>query len=364
MNPLVPAVDPLPLPGPVWLLHVLWIVTFTIHLLLVNVVLGGTILSAVALVRGGAGRASAAWFGSVNSWAIPFAITFAIAPLLFAQLLYGRFFYSATILLAGAWLTLLGLLLTAYYLNYLVKQKLRAGGVPSLPVLIQAVLFLGVAGIQVAVNLLHQRPDTWGTVSDRPWSVLGDPAFIPRYLHFVCAAVAMSGALLAWWRVRRTSPGAMVTSDPEARFGVQAALGATALQLPVGFWLLFALPRGVLIGFMKGGAVAMMPLTLGILMGVGAIVLLALCLSPLARPRLVRHAVEVIVGASILMVVTRHQLREVYLASAKPAASATVQARWEVIGLFLLCFLGAVALTSVALMRAARDRPGPGEENT
>lgn len=388
MNPLVPAVDPAPLPGPAWLVHLLWVVTFTIHLLMVNAVLGGTILSAIALLRSRvgrgpgaghrsntdrlerarAGRDLAAWFASINGWAISFAITFAIAPLLFMQLLYGRFFYSATILLAEAWLTMLGVLTVAYYLNYIVKRRLKGGGTPWLLVLVQALLFLAIAGIQVAVSLLHQRPDRWGAVSDRPWSVLGDPAFIPRFLHFVLAAVAMAGGALAWWRLRNSDrangeAGALpvVGLDAGARFGIQAALGATALQLPVGFWMLFALPREVLLGFMKGGPGTMMPLTLGILTGVGAVVVLALCLTPLAKPRLGRHAMELIVGTMVLMVITRHQLRGVYLAAENRGAPAVVAPQWGVIGLFLLCLVGVAALLVLVLRRAARDRPGPGE---
>jgi hypothetical protein len=400
MNPLVPAVDPAPLPGPIWLLHLLWVLTFTVHLLIVNAVLGGTVLSAVALVRGRAGRGLdaehrgsanrlvrgraglglAAWFASINTWAIPFAITFAIAPLLFMQLLYGRFFYSATILLAGAWLTMLGLVTVAYYLNYVVRRRVKDGGAPLFLVLVQALLFLTIAGIQVAVGLLHQRPDRWGAVSDRPWSALGDPAFAPRYLHFVLAAVAVAGGALAWWRMRRRGldqAGAGSRGDPrggangaspagdldgDVRFGLQAALGATALQLPVGFWMLFALPRDVLLGFMKGGPGTMMPLTLGILTGVGAIVVLALCLSPLAKPRLVRHAMELVCGTMILMVLTRHQLRGVYLAVENRGAPVAVAPQWGAIGIFLLCFLGAAVLTGMVLRRAVRDRPGPGED--
>jgi hypothetical protein len=380
MNPLVPAVDPAPLPGPIWLLHLLWVLTFTVHLLLVNAALGGTVLSAVALVRGRAGRGLAAWFASINTWAIPFAITFAIAPLLFMQLLYGRFFYSATILLAGAWLTMLGLLTVAYYLNYAVKRRIKDGGGPLILVLVQALLFLTIAGIQVAASLLHQRPDRWGAVSDLPWSVLGDPAFIPRCLHFILAAVAVAGGALAWWRMRRSEldragagscggPGggtsgapSTVELDGDVRFGLQAALGATALQLPVGFWMLFALPRDVLLGFMRGGPGTMMPLVLGILTGVGAIVVLALCLSPLAKPRLVRHAMELVGGTMILMVITRHQLRGVYLAMENRAAPVAVAPQWGAIGLFLVCFLGAAVLTGMVLRRAVRDRPGPGED--
>jgi Na+/phosphate symporter len=126
--------------------------------------------------------------------------------------------------------------------------------------------------------------------------------------------------------------------------------------------MLFALPREVLLGFMRGGPGTMMPLTLGILTGVGAIVVLALCLSPLAKPRLAGHAMELIAGTMILMVITRHQIRGVYLAMENRGASVAVAPPWGVISLFLLCFLGAGLLTGMVLKRAVRDRPGPGED--
>ena len=38
---LIPAIDPAPLPGPPWLFHALWLVTFLVHLVFVNMVMGG-----------------------------------------------------------------------------------------------------------------------------------------------------------------------------------------------------------------------------------------------------------------------------------------------------------------------------------
>ncbi len=51
-NSLIPALDPAPLPGPPWLFHVLWVLTFLIHLLFVNTVLGGSLLAALAGLAG------------------------------------------------------------------------------------------------------------------------------------------------------------------------------------------------------------------------------------------------------------------------------------------------------------------------
>ncbi len=359
---LIPAVDPAPLPGPPWLFHVLWVVTFTVHLLFVNSVLGGTVLAALLGTSRPANRASAQLFVEVNSWAISFAITFGIAPLLFLQVLFGRFFYTATILVAWWWLGLLGLLTVGYYLNFLAKFRLRAGKGAGGVLAVEAVCFLAVAGIQVVVNLLHLQPGRWERVSDAPWAALADPTFVPRFLHFLLAAVALAGAILAWAAVRRAQRGGdREVARGMAAIGIRAALVATLLQLVDGFWFLFALPEGVLKAYMRSGATAMVPLALGILAGVVLLTVLAGVSDPLAQGTRVRRAAELIVGAMLVMVITRHQLRDVYLAAARADEQLAVAPQWGTLVIFLVVFLLGVAVTAFALVRAAKDTPAPGE---
>ena len=116
MNPaLVPAVDPTPIPGPTWLFHFLLVFTFILHAVFMNLALGGTLLAAVGQILSG-GRAGdprtalAQRLMGVNAYGISFAITTGIAPLLFVQVLYQQYFYTATILIAWVWLLFLGLL--------------------------------------------------------------------------------------------------------------------------------------------------------------------------------------------------------------------------------------------------------------
>jgi hypothetical protein len=360
---LIPALDPAPLPGPPWLFHVLWVLTFFIHLLFVNTVLGGSLLAAASSAARPAGRATQKLFVDLNAWAISLAITFAIAPLLFIQVVLGRFFYTATILIAWAWFSMLGLLIVGYYLNYVAKFRMKAGKTASVALVFEAVCFVAIAAIQVAVNLLHMQPGHWPAVAAHPWAALSDPTYVPRFLHFVLAAVAMAGALLAFIAVRRAGKGGDAEScRGMARFGIRAALFATLFQLADGFWLLFALPEDVLKSFMRGGALAMLPLSLGILLGLGLLVVLAQITDPLTQATKVRRIAELIVGAVALMVVTRHQLRGFYLAAARSGEQVKVAPQWGVLAVFLVTFVLCVGLTVYAVVRAVKDRPAAGEQ--
>jgi hypothetical protein len=359
-NP-IPALDPAPLPGPPWLFHALWLLTFFIHLVFMNAVLGGSILAAAVGSRD-YGREARTLLVETNSWAISLAVTFGIAPLLFLQVIFGRFFYTATILVAWWWLGMLVLLTIGYYLNYVAKFRLRNGRPVTLVLWIEAACFIVIAAVQVAVNLLHLQPGRWKDALRSSLAAFADPAFPPRFLHFVLAAVSMTAALVAWIGIRRAAKGVDATlCRGMARFGVAVTLYATVAQIVVGFWLVLSLPGDVLGAFMRGGAATMVPLTIGILAALGLVLVLARIRDPLEQPNLVRRSAELIVGAMVVMVVTRHQIRGLYLAPARASESVTVAPQWDAFALFLAVFVLCVGLTVWALARALRDRPSEGE---
>jgi hypothetical protein len=357
---LIPAADPTALPVPPWLFHALWLVTFLLHLLFVNLVLGGSLL---AVVAGGAGAGRLAlrrWLVGMSSWTISGAITLGIAPLLFMQVLRGRFFYSATILWAWPWFAMLGLLTVGYYLNYVAKAALKRGREPVGVLAVEALCFVAVAVVQVVVQLLHLQPGRWQAVAGNAWLAFADPTFAPRLLHFLLAAIGLTAAVVALWAVRWSAEEEAARRGV-ARFAVKVALVTVVLQVVDGLWLLAALPREVLIAFMQGGALTMLPLTAGLLLGLGLVVVLAMARDPLEQSRLVRHTVELMVAAIAVMVLTRHQLRGLYQHAARAGENVAVNPQWGVFALFLVTFLACVALTVWALVRAATDRPAAGE---
>ncbi len=360
----LPALDPMPIPGPEWLFHLLWLVTFAVHVVGVNVVLGSSILGTfAALDRDRAfGRPVARLFAEVNTWAISLTITFGIAPLLFVQVLYGRLFYSATVILAPAWLGLLLLLMAAYYLTYAAKFRLRAGQGAALHLALSALLFLAVAAIQVVVHLLSVQPGRWAAALASPWAAFADRAVLPRFLHFVLAGVTLAALLLAWLAVRRPpAEEERAAAAARASWGVKLALLATLLQLVVGLWLTVSVPRDVLLGLMRGGAATMAPFTLGIATGFGLLVFLVRVRDPFADRRSVRRALELYGLAMLLMLVTRHQLRDIYVDVAGAGAARATASQWGVFAIFLAAFVVCAGLAAMALRRSATDRPGPGE---
>ena len=285
------------------------------------------------------------------SWAVSLAITFAIAPLLFLQTLFGRFFYSATVLIAPVWLGLLGLLIVAYYLNWAAKFRLKAGRGSAFPVALSAILFLVVAGIQVAAYLIQVQPALWPAFAARPALILSDPTYLPRFLHFVLAAVSMAAILPAAWP-RPLGPSAAEA----ARAGLFTALVATGAQFPVGLWLLGVLPKGVLTGLMTGGAATLVPLSIGLLLGIALLGLLVRALSRPGEPAVARVALAHLLATAAFMVVTRHQIRDLYLAAARANERLTVATQKGALVLFLAVFVLCAGLTVWAAVCAVRDR--------
>ena len=125
---IIPYYQPIPLPAPVWLLQVFLVVGFFLHVLPMNVVLGGTPLSALLVFLGRNNKQSYCYrAGFTLAAALPlfisFAITQGIVPLLFGQLLYGPAMYTSSILIGVLWLSVLVFLVIGYYTAYLVLYR-------------------------------------------------------------------------------------------------------------------------------------------------------------------------------------------------------------------------------------------------
>ncbi len=363
----IPEPDPLPLPAPGWMLWFLLTLTFLLHVLPMNLVLGGSILGGIseALGRGGDRphhRALVAWLGRSTPVAVAAAITLGVAPLLFVQVLYGRLFFTSSILMAWPWLLIVPLLILAYYGAYLRAFKgEKLGGAGPVVGWASVALFL-IIGFLFSNNMsLMLRPDLFQSKYFQGAGGfhlnLGDPTLVPRYLHFVFGAVAVAAMAVVMHGIvrRRRDPDYASWS---IRYGSIWFAAATVVNMTMGLWWLVALPRETMLRFMGGSTPATVIFILGVILALAVLLHMVLAAQS-TRPRAL-----VLSGAAILclllaaMVLTRDQVRRAALETAGFRPVAWVTAQWGPILLFALLLVAAIA--AVIWMTAALAR-GRGE---
>lgn len=346
----IPDPDPIPLPGPAGLLVFLLLLTFALHVVLMNALLGGSLLLGVSRLRMRRDARAAAFHAQLVRTltpllptAIAFTITLGIAPLLFVQVLYGPLYFSASVLMAWPWLALVGLILLAYYAAYWTafaasKAEPGAGWAAAT----MTGLFLAVAFLFVNNASLMQQPEVWRALhGTRPAGLvvfaMSSPAVWIRFLHFVFGPLAVAGLLVAglgMWSRRDPAFGRWATA-----YGARWFLAATGLQMASGVAFLLSQPPRVLTAVLTGAA--------GLL--AAAIVLAVFAVGCLAPPRRV-NAPRLRLGASavglalVLMLVLRHRVRGAWLAPHFTYETLGVQPQWAAIGLFTGLLLAGVAL--------------------
>ncbi len=325
--------DPTPLiasasgiPGPVGLLAFLLFVTFALHILLVNALVGVACITFVSRLRGGFAFGGAAGASGASEWdadldvqssllpkGVALAINFAIPPFLILQGLYGSFIYSSSILMGVWWLGVLPVVMLAYYGLYLnmaprglsVKARTLALGISLALLLFNA--FLLVNNVT-----LMQNPQAWAAYAGESGGTflnLADPQLVPRYLHMLLACPAVGGLCLAvpaeikLRALARVNAPLVLQEHQHARLRSSLSwfFHATLLQLPVGGWFLLSLPRPQQALFMGSHGV-------GTALFLAALVLTGFALLAAKRRQAVRAALGCL-GAALCMVGMRTLLR-------------------------------------------------------
>ena len=371
MNPLVPLADPLPQPAPPALVWALLQLSFLLHVVAMNLVLGGSLL---ALHWGFSRRGEDAPLRArlLVAWdkALPVAVaatvTLGVAPLLFVQLLYGRVFFTSSILMGWYWLALVPLVIVGYYGAYARAFRGdglgRAGRWVSLAV---AAAFAAAAFVQATNATRSLRPETFAAAyaaDPRGLSLnLGDPSFWPRYLHLLLGAVAVAALGLAVLGASRRR------AEPEfARWAVRRGTTlfavATAANVFAGMAFLIALPKPLLLRLVGGDAWSMTLLAGGILLAValaGAALLALGARNPVAGTA---GLAALLLATLALMLLLRDDLRRLALRQAGVEAPTWVAPQWGPFSLFVACLLAAAGTIAWMVHALARGVPGGSEE--
>ena len=326
----------IPTPGTLQV-HWMWyelllVVTFYVHILLMNLMLGWSVIGVSEYVRGRRRTSPVTKEISVKlPFVVAFTINLGVAPYLFSQVLYGQFLYSSSVLMGVAWLSVVGLVLAAYgaayWFDFSFAKLAGKGGV----VIGLTTVCLLITSFFFSNNMtLMLQPERWLAYFNTPDGTmlnLGDPTLIPRWLHFVVAALAVGGLGLAVLAERRTGDEALA----QVELGMRWFFNATLIQFGVGIWFLISLPGNVLLQFMGGSFWGTLFFILGLS---GAI----LCLHQACKGA-VRGTMHSLLATVLAMVLMRETVRFGYLQPHFAPTDLEVASQVSPLAVFLIAFV-------------------------
>lgn len=369
MIPAIPQPDPLALPAPAWLLWALLLLTFFLHLIPMNLVLGGSIIGAIARVRGRrSDRTHEAQLAHIIVKAMPVLIsatvTLGVAALLFLQVLYGRVFFASAVVIGWWWLSVIGLLIVTYYAAYLMAMRESSLGATGTVLAWLVAAVVGLIALIYGNNMtLMLKPAELVAryAADGSGSQLNllDPALFPRHLHMVLGAIAVSGLAIAVLGVVRLKRDAAF-GQWAVRYGAFICTAATVVNMFAGLWWLAALPREVLLQFMGRDMRAIGELLAGILLtltGAGHTVLAVTGKRPTLMVTI--SAVTLLAGIA-MMLLTRDTIRRLSLDLAGYQPVNWVAPQWGPIAMFFVLLVLAVGTVIWMTRVLATGKPGAG----
>jgi hypothetical protein len=267
MNNVIPAMDPIPLPAPVWLFKLLHILTLALHFVTVEMLLGGLLVAAwlnFLGTRGGPLAGARLTAGAALARRLPIVMTYVInlgvPPLLFAQVLYGRALYTSSVLIGAWWIAVIFLLMGSYWLLYRFAGRAQAGQAGWMGALLAWLMAGLIAKIYSTNMTLMLRPDVWTSMySTSAHGTLlppHDPTLLPRWLYMLTGGLAVAGLWMVWLAANRNIADE-VRQYLASRGGALGAVGAVALVL-LGLWVFRVQPEAVRQGMstsslMQGG---------------------------------------------------------------------------------------------------------------
>jgi len=328
--------------------QILLTLTFTIHVLLMNAMVGGAVVTLLGgLRRSGPPLLAARDIAGRVPTLIALAVNAGVAPLLFMQVLYGHLFYSSSIVMASWWFSLIPLLIIGYYAAYGTALKFDRPIRRPLTV-VTLLILLFIAFLWVNNNTMTLDPSRWAAWFTAPGGVtlnLGEPTLWPRYLHMIFGAIAVGALFVALIQDNRAREGD--TEAAEARdWAMRLFTHGTLAVMAVGIWWLMVLREDVMKLFMGGSIAASVALLLGIATGVYALICGFL--------RKMRLTVALTVVTVLVMVIVREFVRTGMLAGQYHPSELEVVPAISPLILFLGVFAVGIVCVVYMLKLAAR----------
>jgi hypothetical protein len=340
MNPatLIPAPDAIPV-GWGWFQFLLTL-TFYLHILAMNIMLGTVIIAFFhhAVSEGKTSPLTGQIAGKLP-YTIALTVNLGVAPLLFAQVIYGHFIYVSSILMGVFWLSIVALLILGYYSAYIYMYKYQTMRLGRIVTSGMAMLSLLCIGFFLSNNMtLMLHPEKWQRFFDHPNGFLlnlGDPTLIPRYLHMVVSAIAVGGLAIALWYTYQKKKGTP-DCDRWIRHGCNWFATATIVNFGIGFWFFGMLPQNLINAHTLPGAAFSLLL-------VAAIICAFVSVIQAQRDR-VLPATWLTLVMILLMIFMRDILRSLYLNPWFKPATLPVEPAWSPFLVFLLSLVAGLIL--------------------
>lgn len=325
-NPIFPYLPndiPLPLPTggmdiilvPVF--HILLVVSFLVHIVFINVLVGSSVLSVINN-----------WIGNIkgdkNYDRVAYLLTtpvtisenmgalWGVAPLLIVSVMYTAFFYSASVMNAPHWLHIIWGNIVAFLVSYLYKftwHKLENHKALHITIgAIAAILFLSLPPVFMSTVQLYVTPSSW-TPNTHFWDVVTRPDVLFRLAHFYLGAFAVNGIFMLIYGVYKKRKG----QDIEAaniliRQGKAWFLVPTGLNFFVGTLAFFQFPNyGIEAFYSKGFEIFII---ISVITALGAMaILIKEFFNDDIQPKKVIIVAVLITITLISMGITRHGMR-------------------------------------------------------
>lgn len=237
--------DPMAMPAPPEIMLILLGLTFVLHISLLGLLFASLWARAGMEWRGGllydslrVHRAGVVGFS--------LTITLGVPPLLFVQILYGKYFYASSISIGFPWLAVIGYLLIGFYALYWAQWSWMRHDCPSLWGKLSLVLS---AACVLAVGFTY----SWNhlkSMSEAPWNnSVSHAAAMHRLVGYFGAATLASGVWGAWFgphwrRDKRIPTGAWIAAMGggigvltwafTSRFAASGAWGADRVFMLLG----------------------------------------------------------------------------------------------------------------------------------
>ncbi len=364
-----PAVDPIPLPAPIWLFKLLHIVTLSLHFVAVEMLLGGLLLAVVLSTLRGTPEALVVAKALARRLTIvmTYVINLGVPPLLFAQVLYGRALYTSSVLIGVYWISIILLLTVAYWLLYQFSGRLEAGRSAWWAGLGAWGLSGCIARLLSTNMTLMIRPEVWRQMYSASaagaYLPSGDPTLTPRWIMMMTGGFFIAGLWLVYLAGRSTF------TPQEKRFAAGIGGAVTGVfgvaYLVAGLWAANVQPDAV-----KAGLATHHIYRFAGFAGYGwlALVAVAVVLGAVAVFARLTAGWFGWAGATlallieILMTIYRDGVRDLtLLRKGFDVWDRTVVTNWSVVGLFLILFvagLGVVGWLISVVARAQKPMEG------